>query len=78
VVVVDSQVRGTVQAVNGRRLTTRRNTVGNDVRATSNSVRVGIRRNAIGGHLLCTTNAVAPRGGLNRVSGLRTDQCRSL
>jgi hypothetical protein len=78
VIVVDSRVRGVLQAKDGRRFTTKRTAVQGSVRALANRGTTSINKNKINGNLLCSTNAPAPAGGRNKVEGVKKDQCRRL
>jgi hypothetical protein len=75
-----SNIGGNLQLDNNSvRLVAQRNIIDGDLQAFSNtSKRIVIRYNTIDGNLQCKDNRPAPRGGFNRVSGNKEDQCARL
>jgi hypothetical protein len=73
-----SRIDGSVQVVQGSRLTLRSSLLGSDVQAFENVGRIVIAGNRIDGNLQCKENTRRPTGGGNVVQGNKEDQCAAL
>jgi hypothetical protein len=76
--VARSRIGGSLQVVQGRSSKFTRNVVNQDVQYFENRGVVSVSRNRIDGNLQCKENRRRPIGGLNRVQGVKEDQCAHL